>query len=432
MPEITIPATVVRIDPRDRERLRDLFRRFGNARRRTYMLRQRGVAKAEIERLLQGQLGLNSRYVKDAHHSIENLPSHVTFGGRRNQRLRMEGKISREEYQRRRNSLIISRGDKTKKGNLNARIVNENGGLALRINVPPEDCMSERWIYPEIFIPPKYLGRYGHMLDGSRSYTVMIKRRDDDRGHDVRIIVEIPEVEKLEPKRVMALDVNAGHIDFAMGEKKRMLAVGHINCHEVQHASASKTNNLLHKTANKIGNIAEHYGTRILYGKLNTAKFKANRGANRKIKRIPHHKLGQILEYKCGAKKRSEAHTTKLGEKLSPLVGLDVHKCAAVAFALKVLDYEAFKELKSCSSSDENFPRGVAPNEGNGSPRRWLSAGSGPTAPHQVKGLVRDEVPKDSAKSLADGGYSEIPGIRGLFFLESLKPDLPCLHVKIC
>jgi len=424
VPKITIPGALVRIDPRDGVRLEELYRRFGNARRRAYTLKQRGVEKAEIERILQEQVGLNSRYAKDAYNSIEGLPPHVTFGGKRNQQLRMEGKISKEEYLKRRNSLIISRGDRTKKGNLNARIIKENGKFMLRINVPPEQGFSERWIYPEIFIPGKYLQRYGHLLDGKHPYTVVIKRRNDDKGHDVRIVVEVPEEPRPEPERVMALDVNAGHVDFAVAERGRVVATDKINCHEVQHASTNKTNNLLHATANKIRNIAQHYDARVVYGKLNTARFKANSGANRKVKRIPHHKLGSILGYKCGAKKRSEAYTTKLGERLAPLVGLDVHKCAAAAFALKVLDYEAFKVLRS--SSDE-IPCGVALNEGAGSPRRKLSTGSGLTAPVQGSALGGDEV-----AVRCNGGYSEIPGIRGLSFAGSLKTDLPCLHVKIC
>lgn len=171
----------------------------------------------------------------------------------------MEGKISAEEYRRRRNSLIISRGDRTKKGNLNARVIREGDKLALRVNVPPEEGLSERWIYPEIFIPEKYLRRYGHLLDGKHPYTVVLKRRDDDRGHDVRIVIDVPEAEKPEPRRAMTLDVNAGHVDFAVAGKERVLAVGRINCHEVQHTSANRTNNLLHATANKIRNIAGHY-----------------------------------------------------------------------------------------------------------------------------------------------------------------------------
>ena len=78
-------------------------------------------------------------------------------------------------------------------------------------------------------------------------------------------------------------------------------------------------------------------GARVVYGKLYTQRFRSkHHRANRKVKRIPHRKLGSILEAKCGAGERSEAYTTKLGEKISPRVGRDVHKCAAAAFALSL------------------------------------------------------------------------------------------------
>ncbi len=83
------------------------------------------------------------------------------------------------------------------------------------------------------------------------------------------------------------------------------------------------------------------------------------------------------------------------------------------------------KRLKSLRSSPDEIPRGVAPDEGGGSPRRGLSTGSGLTALHQASGLVHDEVARD-------GGYPEIPGIRGLRSPRSLETDLPCLRVKPC
>ena len=68
MPKRAIPASLARINPRDEPKLEDLYRRFGNARRRAYAMKQRGAEKTEIERILQAQIGLNSRYVKDAYH----------------------------------------------------------------------------------------------------------------------------------------------------------------------------------------------------------------------------------------------------------------------------------------------------------------------------------------------------------------------------
>lgn len=46
--------------------------------------------------------------------------------------MREKGKISKEEYRRRRNSIVISRGDKSKGGNLNMRLDLER--MELRIN----------------------------------------------------------------------------------------------------------------------------------------------------------------------------------------------------------------------------------------------------------------------------------------------------------
>ena len=72
------------------------------------------------------------------------MPPHITFGGKRSQLLRMKGKISREEYRKRKNSILISRGDKSKKGNLNTRL--DLNTMELRIN-----CCNGRYIYPKVY-----------------------------------------------------------------------------------------------------------------------------------------------------------------------------------------------------------------------------------------------------------------------------------------
>ncbi|MGH4138327.1 IS200/IS605 family accessory protein TnpB-related protein [Clostridium sp.] len=57
----------------------------------------------------------------------------VIFGSKDNFYSRCKGKISKEEYQLRRNNHFVSRGDKTKKGNPNLRIVIKNGESFLEI-----------------------------------------------------------------------------------------------------------------------------------------------------------------------------------------------------------------------------------------------------------------------------------------------------------
>ncbi|MFX1536122.1 MAG: hypothetical protein ACFFDI_18050 [Promethearchaeota archaeon] len=67
-----------------------------------------------------------------------------------------------------------------------------------------------------------------------------------------------------------------------------------------------------------------------------------SRQARRKIRQI----LGYKLQLRSTpVKERSEAYTCIGGKKLSSLIGLDTHKCAAMLFALKVTNYPLFQAL---------------------------------------------------------------------------------------
>jgi len=130
------------ISEEEKIELEKLLFNFGKARRRAYSLKRKGYTKSEIERILQDEIGLNSRYIKDAYHSVKDLPPHITFGCLKNQRLGEKGKISKEEFHRRRNSIVISRGDKSKSSYLNIRLT---GRMELRINAGK----NKKWIYPK-------------------------------------------------------------------------------------------------------------------------------------------------------------------------------------------------------------------------------------------------------------------------------------------
>jgi IS605 OrfB family transposase len=369
--KISIPARLYP-DDKEREQLDILMHKFGNCRRRAYSMLKKGISKSEIERKLQEEISINARYVKDAYLSVKDLPPHITFGGKRNQEFLEKGKITKEEWHRRRNSVVLSRGEKTKAGNLNTRIV----GNTLRIRVLND--YEAKWIYPKLYIPQKYLDRYGRLLDGKGKtlYTIMLKRKGNH--YFVKIIIESEQPVISEPKRVMALDINAGHIDFAiMDRNKNLSAVGKIDTNEIESAGANKAKNLLHKTVDKISNIARHYDAEVIAGNLNTGKFKNTRKANRKVHRIPQYKFCSIMNYKLPMQGvvfqvKSEAYTTKLGNAISPLIGLDVHKSSSICFALKQVDYNLFRELL----------QGVSKNEGNGIPMGKLTEGSRLILPH--------------------------------------------------
>ena len=415
--KVTIPGYICEISEEDREELEKLLFNFGRARRRAYALKRKGYTESEIEKILQDEIGLNSRYIKDAYHSVKDLPPHVTFGGLKNQRLREKGKISKEKYHRRRNSIVISRGDKSKRGNLNMRLTER---MELRINTG-----HKKWIYPKVYIPKKYLEKYGHLLDSSAPYTVLIKRRNDG-GYDVRITVEV-QTEVKEGRRVMALDINAGYIDFAVMEKEKLkvVSVGRIEIHETQFVRKGKREFRIHSAVDKIGNIAKHYDADVVVGKLNTGKFNSNnKKVNRKVKNMPQYKFRKTLK-KLGRRgikvmEKSEKNTSKVGEKISTIVGLDVHKSSAIAFALKSISYNLFRKLITLLSV-------VFSNEGDGSLRGRRRRGKRAYRPRSVLRMMRFW-----AAMTLRGGYSAMPGSRGLSFMDGLKGGFACLRVKIC
>lgn len=183
----------------------------------------------------------------------------------------------------------------------------------------------------------------------------------------------------------MTIDINSGHVDWCVVDKKskRLVEVGRINCYRIIDAPSDKTKNLLYEVAEKIGNIAEHHNAEVVGGKLSSC-IRSNPRANRMIRGMCQYRLRQILRYKLPLRgvpyrERSEARTSKVGEHVGRALGLDGHKGAAYAFAIKVLDYRHFKFL--CS---------VLPDEDDGSSRHiGLSTGSGLTA--HIQSLASDD-----------------------------------------
>jgi hypothetical protein len=350
-----------------------LIFRFENAGRRAYALKQKAVDRLMILRLLNREVGIPARYVSAAYDMIKALPPHVTFGGKKARRLRQQGKITAEEYRLRRNRILACRGEAAQKGNLCLRI---KGGK-LRVTVG-----DKRWVWLPIFIPKKYQ----HMVDRAESYTVLLKRRPDERGYDVRIVIDTTQPVHTKPKCLMALDINSGHVDFAVAEKATLkpVAFGKINCHQMLDAGHGKKEILTHRLIDKVRNIAKHYDAEVVVGKLHTAYTDSGHRFNRRLQGMNQFRLRQVMRYKLpnasiNFQERSEAHTSVVGQELKTPLGLDVHKASAYAFAIKTLDYDRFQSLRNGLTALHEF----CADEGDGIPSMGRIGGSELTVPHQ-------------------------------------------------
>ena len=93
---------------------------------------------------------LNQRYISDAVSRIAAIEDEgVLFGGKQAWKEMQSGRLSKEEWQERRNGQLYSRGDRSKSGNPNIRVV----GDKLLVNDP---SARGRWLEGRLFIPDKW------------------------------------------------------------------------------------------------------------------------------------------------------------------------------------------------------------------------------------------------------------------------------------
>jgi len=134
-------------------RVLDLMKAQSSAARSAYQAIHKHVLKGNAVKqyVKKNYMGLlNQRYVADAVSRVAAIEDEsVLFGGKQAWMDMRTGKLSKKEWQERRNSQLYSRGDRTKSGNPNIRVV----GDRLLVNDPSG---RGKWLEGQLFIPDKW------------------------------------------------------------------------------------------------------------------------------------------------------------------------------------------------------------------------------------------------------------------------------------
>jgi predicted transposase len=150
-----VHARLILLKEEDERAVLDLMRRFSSATRFAYNRLLEGRDRKELKREdspLCRLFGLNTRYADgaiekaqaalDSARELGQDPRKVVFGGRKLfeqlKRRHLSGKALlalKREWKERRQGLLYSRGDATKKGNANLRLESRDGALWLRVNL---------------------------------------------------------------------------------------------------------------------------------------------------------------------------------------------------------------------------------------------------------------------------------------------------------
>lgn len=336
--------------------LDSLMRRQSSCMRIAYNRLCEGKTKTAVERTLREIYPeINTRYRKDAYfraHSLFKLilrlvekgvfssPNKVIFGKRRNLERRKRGQISPKKWKELRNNQLLSRGDKSKKGNLNLRIVKIRNEYFLRVNTG-----TRKWLFIPVYVP--------HYLENLESANYPYGVRLQRFQNQYRIFINFQLVfQKTIGFRhgAVGIDFNHNTIDLAVinsqGQLKNQFT---INCQELTCARRGKREWLIGNIVKRIVKFAKYWNRGLVAEDLkNVTIGQSNQH------QFSYRKFLEALQRRAereGVSIRlvNPAYTSVIGLwKYVPYYHITVHQAAALVVARRGKGFtERLRKLKS-------------------------------------------------------------------------------------
>ena len=284
------------------------------------------------------------------------IPS-VIFGGRKNFYDRLKNKISSEEWKELRANTLYSRGDRSKKGNLNTRMVwdeaenqfyleiahpllkkeGEKNSPRLRFKVHIPDKYFEEIVQ---IILPNIVGKTpkGKTIEEFQVYSIEIKRKGNKYyvhlTYDLETFgSELSWSEKITSNLVAGIDVNIDRIAVTILTKEgRFLESKTFYCHEMEYVKSDRRTNIAGETAKKVIAylLQRNVGTFV----LENLKFKRDHDTDKSFNRLTHSfakskmqkaLISRGLRFGFKIKKVNPAYTSVIGR-------FKYEKCMAYPF----------------------------------------------------------------------------------------------------
>jgi IS605 OrfB family transposase len=293
---IGVHARLVFLKKEDEQAVLDLMRRFSGAVRFAYQRLLEGQDRKELKREdgpLCTLFGLNTRYadgaIEKAQATLDSAkelgqdPRKVVFGGRKLfeqlKRRHLLGKARerlRREWKERRQGLLYSRGDATKKGNANLRLEPQGDALWLRVNLG-----NGAHVQALVKTAHPQLNALRERVYASLPYNVTLQLKEGKFYAHFTWSEGLPPPVHTEANGVLGIDVNGDpyHLALAVvspdGNLMRYLT---LSLEEVDRAPNKGTKELLFwKVAHQVVAVAEEHGVAIATERLKRLR-KSRRG----------------------------------------------------------------------------------------------------------------------------------------------------------
>lgn len=285
---------------------------------------------------------------------VSNTIPPVTFGTKELFIKRCKGLISKEEWQNARNNRVYSRGDKTKNGNPNLRVLIINGESFLEIStLEKTETNRAIKIRVPIYLPRKlnketgvinginYKGLFLHHLSTGEAYQVEMIRKNGKYYCHITFDLPKTDLKYTGHNGIIGIDTNPDGFALTMvNNKGNYKWHTYLKQHELLYVRSDRRKNLCGQLVRKVIDIAKQNGCGIAIEDL---KFKNDTDVNSKFARIKHQftysMLLQMLESSCYREgielvKVKPQFTSKIGlYKYCHQYGMVVHNGAAMVIA---------------------------------------------------------------------------------------------------
>ena len=317
-------------DPADQTRVLALMQDYCSARRSAYQAIQRGLKGNDVRKAVKkNYTHLGQRYVNDAVSEASKINQpHAIFGGRRAWKDMQAGKLSKEEWQARRNNTLYSRGDRTKQGNPNLRVV----GDELWVNDPGK---RGRWIKGKLWL---------HKPIEPGCYETRVQFKDGKFKVTVSWEEAVPAVKTVEGEGAVGLDVNpSGVAVVETNVEGCLLQHKFIDSGRAMFARKGKRDYDVKQLAVEVVSRAEKAGKPLI---LEDLKFKPKKSKDRRFNRMRHNFLhSQMVEAIESRAARQGVEVRKINPAFTSVIGelkyqeqyggLNSHTAAALVIARK-------------------------------------------------------------------------------------------------
>lgn len=284
----------------------------------------------------------------------------VVFGGKKNFKKLQNGKLTKTEWNDLRNGRLSSRGDATKGGNPNLRVIETERGFGLQITSNRNISKGEKPVYEKTILPlyiatkhckqtgelkgRKYPEMMNRVLEKGSAYEVEILRRNDNYYVHIVVKEEKPPVNN-QYEGVLSFDTNIDGLALChVNEKGTPLHFEWVGDGGLQYYASNKRENKIWEMAHSVVKYALKHNVAVGAEDLGEMK-NPNMGKKlrRKIHQFCYKKIVECVEVLCnryGIKfiKVKPHYTSIIGRlKYQTKYRVNVHLSAAFVIGRRVL-----------------------------------------------------------------------------------------------